>query len=66
LLLLLYTLEALLLGPADQNAGGGADNLAALEDLLPGLEKTRFKKKKPAQWVFLGIFFIYLPRRESF
>jgi hypothetical protein len=30
LLLLLYTLEALLLGAADQNAGGGADNLAAL------------------------------------
>jgi hypothetical protein len=35
LLLLLYTLEALLRGPAaDQNAGGSADNLAALKDLL--------------------------------
>jgi hypothetical protein len=33
-LLLLYTLEALLWPAAHQNAGGGADNLAPLEDLL--------------------------------
>jgi hypothetical protein len=30
-----------------------------------GLEKNRVKKKRPAQWVFF-VFFIYLPRRESF
>ncbi len=28
---------------------------------LAGLEKTRvFKKKKPAQWVFLGFLFFFL------
>jgi hypothetical protein len=47
----------------------------------PGLEKTRFFLKSPAQWFFFwffgflgflggflvfGFFFIYLPGRESF
>jgi hypothetical protein len=47
--------------------------LTTAETMEAGLEKTRvFLKRKPAQWVFLGfffgslVFFIYLPRRESF
>ncbi len=36
--------------------------------LVAELEKTRVFLKNPAQWVFcfFFVFFIYLPRRESF
>jgi hypothetical protein len=49
-------------------AGGLGGHDAEAGRLEPGLEKTRLKKKQPAQWVFLGflwfVFYIFAQKKE--